>query len=138
MNINEKVIYIEHTMSSKKSVSEFANHLLDKNDRLGTIYRQSENILFSCFICKLGLSPYTNICHVCNYNYHLCSSCYEDSMKYVFPSDRCIYCERIRNDKIMDQLKLLRTDLKIPYMGLVDDLFGRKQVDLCIDLLEKE
>jgi len=95
----------------------------DVNDRYGIKYKETfRNLIFGCFCCKGELSSHIMTCSDCNYGYNFCGKCYEDR-ELIVGLDTCIFCERQRNDKIMDILGIVNSERRF------GDLYCRKMID---------
>ena len=120
---------------NKKSISyPIINVIVDPNDRYGINYKEKlKSLLSPCICCNLELSIHLKRCSICKYEYYFCKKCIK-SKEEIMNFDRCLFCEREKNDKLINILN--NCGYKFPQSSKFD-LFGSETIDMYIKEIEK-
>ena len=121
-------------MSKKNIRYPIINVIVDPNDRYGVEYKKKLELrLCPCICCNIDLAPNIILCAICKYEYHFCKICIK-SKEEIMNFDRCIFCERKKNDKIITVLN--DCGYNFPNLNKFD-LFGNEAIDMYINEIDK-
>jgi len=121
-------------MNKKNIRYPIINVIVDPNDKYGINYKEKlKSRLSPCICCNFDLSPHLILCSICKYEYHFCKKCVK-SKEEIMNFDRCLFCEREKNDKLIAILNDCGYKFTLPSKF---DLFGSETVDMYIKEIEK-